>query len=194
VLAAIALILTLAAGVNPAVVSQADTVEAIPQTNVPPEAIAASPGPSDDALHSVLPVTLYAVAIVFLGVVPLTVHALKAYSYAQTIGPQLVTSAVCDRLSADEVRALVAALRQSAPGTEGLVRTAIVVPAIAILGIGMLHVIATRSVLRDDAFTLAGLLTTILATVVVGCLRRSRKPTPIQTPPLVSVSDQLIRQ
>lgn len=186
-LVVLALIVTLAASVDAAALGQAAAVEAIPQASVPSEAVAPAAGPSDAGSHSALPITLYTVAIVFLGVVPLTVHALKAYSYAQTIGPQLVTGTLCDRLSADEVRVLVAALRQSAPGTEGLVRSAIVVPAISILGIGLLHVITTRTVAREDAFTLAGLLTAILAATVVGCLRRTRTPTPVEAP-LVSVS------
>lgn len=187
-LVALALIVTLTAGVDAATAGQAPAADAIPQASVPSEVIAPAANPTDSGSHSVLPNTLYTVAIVFLGVVPLMVHALKAYSYAQIIGPQLVTGTLCDRLSAEEVRALVAALRQSAPGTEGLVRSAIVVPAISIMGIGLLHVITTPTVAREDAFTLAGLLTAMLAAIAVGCLRRPRTPAPVEAP-FVSVSN-----
>jgi hypothetical protein len=188
VLAALALVVTVSAGVGAAAPGQVPVAEAIPQASVPLEAVAPAAGPSDVGSPGALPITLYTLAIVFLGVLPLTVHALKAYAYAQTIGPQLVTGPLCDRLSADEVRALVAALRHSAPGTEGLIRSAIVVPAISILGIGLLHVITTRTAAGADAFTVGGLLATILAAVVVGCCRRARTPTPVDAP-FVSASD-----
>jgi hypothetical protein len=140
-------------------------------------------------------VVLYVVVVGVVAAVPLLADIFLAYWSRSRMRGRLVNHAAIDQLSGDELQAFLKELGSPPPGISGLARSTMALTVIVVLGIAVIHILATGQEGEDSQIVenilsmLAGLLAAITGFYFGG--RASEKavsqtpPTPAQraTPP-----------